>query len=66
MSRLNGRMGRSAMNLYTQSHEMILWCVQSMRKTMDYWIQMDGNVLVSLSSIWDAIPFIDYHLSNLS
>jgi hypothetical protein len=26
--RLNGRMGRSAMNLYTQSHQMILWwCV---------------------------------------
>jgi hypothetical protein len=26
---------------------------------MDYWIQMDGNILVSLSSIWDAISFCD-------
>jgi hypothetical protein len=37
-----------------------------MGKTMDYWIQMDGNVLVSSSSTWDAISFVTKKVSHVS
>jgi hypothetical protein len=46
------------MNLYTQLHQMIPWCVQSMRKTMDYWIQMDA-----ISFVTKKVPHV-LHLAN--
>ena len=32
---------------------------------MDYWIQMDGNILVSLSSTWDAISLVTKKVSHV-
>jgi hypothetical protein len=37
-----------------------------MGTTMDYWIQIDGNVLVPLSPTWDAVSFVTKKVSHVS
>jgi hypothetical protein len=46
------------------SNDPVVVCA-SMGNTMDYWIQMDGNVLVSSSPTWDAISFVTKKVSHV-